>query len=165
MTFHSSWRRWSVVVSSAAFIAFARQTHLVAAEQDPAAEDAYHYTAAGKRDPFTPPFSQPAAEGEETAEPKTPLQRFDLGQLKLVGVIWETDEPRALIEDNSGLGYIVTRGTLIGSRGGMVKMIEPKRIVVEEYETDFFGKRQAQEKELRLTVTGASQGDTKREKK
>jgi Tfp pilus assembly protein PilP len=164
MASQSSWYSWRVIASGVVVLSCATQARFVAAEQDLAAEDAYHYTIAGKRDPFLPPFSQSSEDSEATEEPKTPLQRFDIGQLKLVGVIWETDEPRALIEDNSGLGYIVTRGTLIGSRGGTVKMIEPKRIVVEEYETDFFGKRQAQEKELRLTVTGAAQDNTKREK-
>jgi type IV pilus assembly protein PilP len=121
--------------------------------QEYSAEDAYHYIATGKRDPFFPPFRTTESEPGETDEPKTPLQRFDIGQLKLVGVIWEAEEPRALIEDSGGLGYIITRGTLIGSKGGIVKTIEPKRITIEEYQTDFFGKRQAQERELRLVVT------------
>jgi type IV pilus assembly protein PilP len=97
---------------------------------------------------------------------KTPLQRFELGQLKLVGVIWEASEPKALIEDSGGLGYIVTRGTLIGSNGGIIKAIESKRVVVEEYHTDFFGKRQAQERELQLFVTESSSrgGTTKKAK-
>jgi type IV pilus assembly protein PilP len=120
--------------------------------QEHSAEDAYHYITTGKRDPFFPPFRTTESEPVETDEPKTPLQRFDIGQLKLVGVIWETEEPRALIEDSGGLGYIVTRGTLIGPKGGVIKTIEPKRITIEEYQTDFFGKRQAQERELRLVV-------------
>jgi type IV pilus assembly protein PilP len=97
---------------------------------------------------------------------KTPLQRFELGQLKLVGVIWETSEPKALIEDSGGLGYIVTRGTLIGPNGGIIKTIEPRRVVVEEYHIDFFGKRQMQERELQLFVTESSSrgGTTKKSK-
>ncbi len=130
---------------------------LVAQEQKGSEEDAYHYMAEGKRDPFYSPFSALTSDATGAEDLKTPLQRFDLGQLRLVGVIWETDEPRALVEDSGGLGYIVTRGTLIGSRGGVVKTIEQKRVVIEEYETDFFGKRQVQEKELRLTVTESSQ--------
>src|SRR5215475_1053097 len=82
-------------------------------------EDSYRYDPAGKRDPFLSPFYRPP---EQTVpeETKTPLQRFDLGQLKLVGIVLEDKEPKALIEDNSGLGYIVTKGTPTGSKGGIV---------------------------------------------
>jgi type IV pilus assembly protein PilP len=140
-------------------------SHLKAQGQESRGEENYHYVVQGKRDPFLPPFSTAAPETTTTTdEARTPLQRFDLGQLKLVGVIWATEEPKALIEDGGGLGYIVTRGTLIGSKGGIVKMIEPKRVVVEEYETDFFGKRQIQERELRLIATDSAPPGKKKEK-
>ena len=163
MTSHHSWRRCFVVVSGLAVMFLLDKKVLVAQGREGLGED-YHYTPTGKRDPFTPPFSTAAPETADSDEPRTPLQRFDLGQLKLVGVIWETDEPRALIEDSGGLGYIITRGTLIGSRGGIVKTIEPKRVVIEEYETDFFGKRQIQEKELRLIAIESSQEQKKESK-
>ena len=164
MTSQHSWRRCFVVVSGLAVMCLLDKKMLVAQGQEGLGEDAYHYTLTGKRDPFTPPFSTAAPETVDSDEPKTPLQRFDLGQLKLVGVIWETDEPRALIEDSGGLGYIITRGTLIGSRGGVVKMIEPKRVVIEEYETDFFGKRKSKQKELDFAVTESSQKQKKESK-
>jgi Tfp pilus assembly protein PilP len=157
MTSQHSRRKYVGVVCGLGMFFLVDPENLVAQEQELIGEDVYHYTPAGKRDPFYSPFSAVAPEIAGDEAPKTPLQRFDLGQLKLVGVIWETDEPRALVEDSGGLGYIVTRGTLIGSRGGVVKTIEPKRVVIEEYETDFFGKRQTQEKEMHLTVTESSQ--------
>lgn len=130
------------------------------------AETEYRYDPVGKRDPFLSPFARPL-EDDLPEEAKTPLQRFDLGQLKLVGVIWEAGEPKALIEDGGGLGYIVTRGTLIGSKGGVIRAIEPRRIVVEEYETDFSGKRRPQERELLLSVveTGKESGRSRNKKK
>lgn len=152
-----SWRKYMDVVSGAVGVLLLLAPETSAAqEQENAEESAYHYSASGKRDPFYSPFLSVTSEAPGAEDFKTPLQRFDLGQLRLVGVIWEADEPRALVEDSGGLGYIVTRGTLIGSRGGVVKTIEPKRVVIEEYETDFFGKRQIQQKELRLTVIEVS---------
>jgi Tfp pilus assembly protein PilP len=128
-------------------------------------EDTYHYDPAGKRDPFFSPLYRVTEQGNRTSdEAKTPLQRLDLGQFKVVGIILETPEPKALIEDNSGLGYIVTSGTLIGPNGGVIKSIEPHRILVEEYETDFFGKRQALEKEMPLTVAESGTEGTPKEK-
>jgi Tfp pilus assembly protein PilP len=121
--------------------------------QELSSEDTYQYNPTGKRDPFFSPLYRVTEQTTmESDESKTPLQRLDLGQFKVVGIILETGEPRALIEDNSGLGYIVTSGTLIGPKGGVIKSIEPSRILVEEYETDFYGKRQVLEREMPLTV-------------
>ena len=122
------------------------------------AEGVYFYDPAGKRDPFLSP-SHIAPEQDLVDEVTTPLQRFHLGQLKLVGVIWQTSQPKALIEDGNGLGYIVEAGTRIGANGGVIRTIEPGRIVVEEYETDFSGKRWARQRALRLVVAdGPSTG-------
>ena len=115
------------------------------------AEAAYFYDSAGKRDPFLSPFHV-APEQDVVDEVTTPLQRFHLGQLRLVGVIWQTSRPKALIEDGDGLGYIVEAGTRIGANGGVIRTIEPGRIVVEEYETDFSGKRWARQRALQLAV-------------
>lgn len=124
--------------------------------QEISPEDTYRYEPTGKRDPFFSPLYRVTQQQTAPDEAKTPLQRLDLGQFKLVGVILEASEPKALIEDNSGLGYIVTRGTLIGSKGGIIKAIEPRRVVVEEYETDFYGRRQVHERELQLAVADST---------
>jgi type IV pilus assembly protein PilP len=115
----------------------------------------YRYDPVGKRDPFSSPFNL-ADVRPSTVDPQTPLQRFELGQLTLKGVILNSQEPKALIEDSKGLGYVVRQGTLIGSQGGVVKTIEPQRIVVEEYEIDFYGKRQRKERELKLVAVGTA---------
>jgi Tfp pilus assembly protein PilP len=128
-------------------------------------EDTYRYNPAGKRDPFFSPLYRVAEQAAMTSdETKTPLQRLDLGQFKVVGIILETGESKALIEDNSGLGYIVTSGTLIGAKGGVIKSIESGRILVEEYETDFYDKRQILEKEMSLTVAESGPDSTSKEK-
>ncbi len=165
MTSRYSRRKWLAGYSCLVAWSLVAPHTLLAQAPESTGEENYHYAAQGKRDPFLPPFATIAPETSSvTEEARTPLQRFDIGQLRLVGVIWATDEPKALIEDGGGLGYIVTRGTLIGSRGGVVKMIEPKRVIVEEYETDFFGKRQAQEKEMRLIVNDSAPAGKKKEK-
>src|SRR5215470_6102475 len=91
-------RKWYVAVGGLVLLSFAGEATLTAQEQANMIEETYRYPNTGKRDPFLPPFPTTTQESEATDEPRTPLQRFDLGQLKLVGVIWETDEPRALVE-------------------------------------------------------------------
>ena len=97
------------------------------------------YNPAGRRDPFRP-FTLDIR--PEARTQLTPLQRYELGQLIVVGTVWELSPPRAMVEDSVGMGYIVTIGTPIGRSGGVVTAIEPQRIVVEERILDFYGKEQ-----------------------
>jgi Tfp pilus assembly protein PilP len=92
------------------------------------------YDATAHRDPFRPPRLN------ATADARTPLETYQLGQLKLVGVIVQpSDGYRAMVEDSAGLGYIIVTGTPIGSSGGVVRSIEPRRVVIEESTRDFYG--------------------------
>jgi type IV pilus assembly protein PilP len=97
------------------------------------------YDPAGRRDPFRP-FTLDVR--PEARAQLTPLQRYDLGQLSVVGTVWELSPPRAMVEDSVGMGYIVSVGTPIGRNGGVVTAIEPQRVVVEERVLDFYGKEQ-----------------------
>lgn len=96
------------------------------------------YDPAGRRDPFRPPRAAVAA---PSGEPRTPLERYQIGQLRLVAVIYDTREPRAVVEDGEGLGYIVRVGTSIGPNGGTVRGIERGRVLIQEESVDFYGER------------------------
>jgi hypothetical protein len=93
------------------------------------------------RDPFRP-FTLNLRPDTDESEILTPLQRFELPQLRLAGVVLNLRPPRAMLQDNSGMGYIITPGTPIGRRRGVVKSIEPRRIVVEELVLDYYGREQ-----------------------
>lgn len=103
------------------------------------------YEAAGRRDPFRPPRAMDAVR-----DAVSPLQQRELGQLRLVGVIYGSPLQRAVLEDDAGLGYIVTIGTPIGPNGGAVHAIERGRIVVRETNQDYYGETQASEVVLEL---------------
>ena len=107
-----------------------------------AAVEAPPYDPTGKRDPFQPQAksSGPPSIGEQ----RTPLQQFELSQLRLVAIIWEggrVGTARAVVEDSAGLGYIMQVGTPIGRNDGRVTDIEPGRIVIEEWPVNVFGER------------------------
>ncbi len=76
------------------------------------------YDSRGKRDPFVSfiKVEERKKAGIDTAS-LPPLQRYDLGELKFVGVIWTTKGARGLVEDAEGKGYSVTVGTRIGRSG------------------------------------------------
>ncbi len=106
------------------------------------------YDVTGRRDPFRPPrLSVP---NQRTGEPRTPLQRYEIGQLRLVAIIYNTADPRAVVEDDEGLGYIVRTGTPIGPNGGEVKTIERGRVLIQEDAVDYYGERRINEVAMEL---------------
>jgi type IV pilus assembly protein PilP len=114
---------------------------------EPAA--APRYSSAGKRDPFQPlPLKVQAK--RRPRENLSPLERYDLGQLKLVGIVWDVKAPRAMVEDAAGLGYVVGVGTPIGPNDGKIKEIKPNEVVIEETYIDFYGARKNRQVNMRL---------------
>ena len=108
----------------------------------------------GKRDPFRP-FTLNTRANDRPRENLSPLERYDLGQLRLVGVVWHVQEPSAMIEDSVGLGYIVKVGTPMGANDGKVKAIKPNEIIVEETYVDLFGAKKKREVNIKLSVEKA----------
>jgi Tfp pilus assembly protein PilP len=91
------------------------------------------------RDPFRPMTMRTKAPARRR-ENLSPLERYELSQLKLVGIIWDINDPRGLVEDSAGLGYVVKVGTPIGNNDGKIKAIRRDEIVVEEIYSDAYGK-------------------------
>ena len=114
------------------------------------------YNPEGRIDPFQPLFQK--KEEKETvvkAEkkkfiPQTPLQMVDLSQLKVSGIIRSPNGHKALVEEASGKGYIVTEGTYLGNRGGKIITIGNDTIMVEEPQEDNFGNEVMKTREMKL---------------
>ena len=111
----------------------------------------------GKLDPFKPLFrEEPKPEENKVAKPKkperprTPLERLDLGQLRLTAIVVSQNRPRAMVEEATGKGYVVELGTPIGLERGEVTKITRDRIVIEHLKTDDFGNSIPQRRELKL---------------
>jgi type IV pilus assembly protein PilP len=115
----------------------------------PEQSEAPRYSPAGKRDPFRPLALKTKA-GSRPRENLSPLERYEIGQLTLVGIVWDISEPRAMVEDATGLGYIVKVGTPIGTNDGKVKAIKPTEVVIVEIHTDFYGERKSREVSMKL---------------
>ena len=103
-----------------------------------------------QRDPFRPTTLRAKTEVVRTRENVSPLERFELSQLKLVGIVWDTKDPRAMVEDSGGLGYVVKVGTPIGTNDGKVKAIYRNEVVVEELYSDDYGARKKRDVGIKL---------------
>jgi len=119
------------------------------------------YNPVGKVDPFKPlvkdkqvAVAVPASGGETVDKRKrahlTPLEKVDLSQLKLDGVILASSGNRAMVSDATGKGYVVTAGTYIGIYSGRVVEILPDKIVIEEEVENIFGKISLRRREMNM---------------
>lgn len=118
------------------------------------------YTRKGRVDPFAPFLNkqpeQSAGGGEEGRDlptpPDTPLTRVSLSQLKLTAILQVPGEKKsiAMVEDQSGKGYVINKGTYVGESGAQVSEIKSDSIVLREKYKDVYGKIAVREIEKKL---------------
>jgi type IV pilus assembly protein PilP len=110
------------------------------------AGETYAYDSIGKRDPFRSFVLDRLKELEHAT--KGPLEQFDLNQLTVLGVVWETDRRRALVADPSGQAYIVSEGDPIGTSEGTVISIDDNLMLVRQTFVDHMGEQTMQEVQM-----------------
>jgi len=110
---------------------------------------AYVYDPTGKPDPFRP-FILEIKGPPPVIKPLQPLQRYEISQLKLVGIIWMPETPRAMLEDATGKGFIVSKGSLVGKNDGKVTEIFQDEVIITEKSTDILGETKIKDIKLRL---------------
>ena len=103
---------------------------------------------------------QPLGEGKPDASkalrtkrrriPRTPLERIDISQLKLVGIVVSAEGNKALLESASGKGYVVREGSYIGTHAGKIVRIQKDRVVIEEEVEDVMGNLKIRKIEIKL---------------
>ena len=124
-------------------------THTKKPADDAAERVEYRYDPTGKPDPFRS-FVLALQNAGTGVGSGSPLERFDLSQLRLRGVIWGNKNPRALVMDPAGKAYIVAQGTPIGKNEGRIVRITDNGVTVKETYVDFLGKATTKDIELRL---------------
>jgi type IV pilus assembly protein PilP len=108
-------------------------------------------------DPFEPLFNGKSGRiaakkkrAKRASRPRTPLEAIDLSQLRLVGVTLSAKGNTALVEDASGKGYVIKKGTYIGANAGKVIQILKDRFIIEEEIEDVHGKIITQKRVIKL---------------
>lgn len=117
-------------------------------EGQAALEDQYTYDPKDKRDPFRSTFW--ARRSVEKAEVRGPLEQYELGQLAVVAVVWETNRPRALVMDPTGESYVIREGSRVGKNDGLVIHIGDNLVLVKETYVDFAGEQSTKDVEMRI---------------
>jgi type IV pilus assembly protein PilP len=115
------------------------------------------YNPAGKTDPFEPliketPKIQTESETYADTDHKGPtaLEKIDLSQLKLTGVMLAASGNKALVREASGRGHVISEGTPIGIHRGRVAGVLQDKVIVKEKMKDLRGRFFFKETELKL---------------
>ena len=110
------------------------------------------YIIRGKVDPFEPLFKEKPVSRKKKKKriPRTPLEKLSIGQLKLVAIIRAPSGNKALVEEGSGKGYVIKKGTYIGLNAGKIIKIEKDNIIIEEEIEDIQGNIKVRQRELKL---------------
>jgi type IV pilus assembly protein PilP len=99
--------------------------------------DPFEYDQRGRRDPFVQPVPDKPVEQGNVHGPLLALQKFELSQLALVGIIWDVKRPKAMIKDPTGTTHVVGTNTKVGPHNGYIAVIrEGEMVVVETQEQD-----------------------------
>ncbi len=117
-------------------------------------KDDFVYTHLDLPDPFQSIFDKRSA--SDTTPIMTPdirnlgkvkelseLQRFEIDELKLLGVVYGTTprERRALLKDPSGKTHVVRERELVGKNFGRVTSIKKDHIIISEETYEITGKK------------------------
>ena len=128
-------------------------TDIAKREEQPAS--VYNYNPAGRRDPFAPIIEKESKKAKAGDRP--PLERYNIGEFKLTGILWGGFGYNAMLEGPDGKGYFIRVGTILGPNRGVVKKITQSTLVVEEKYKIYSGETQRKEIviELRKKQEGA----------
>ena len=114
----------------------------------------YTYKSIGKRDPFRSLIQTAEKPDTDSGKLRTPLESYNVSQLKLIAIVSATDNVYALVVLPDGKSYTVMEGMNIGLHDGVVKEIRSDQVVVEVEVKDHKGNKKLEELFLKLRQEG-----------
>lgn len=121
-----------------------------AAQTPPLAEavDGYTYDPKSRREPFQ--SLTRLVKIDKTRLEMPPLQRVQLSDLKLLGIMWGGYGYHGLVRTPDGKGYTVKEGMLMGTNNGVISAITDKAVIVSEPSIDIAGNKSTKDVEILL---------------
>ncbi len=115
----------------------------------------YTYKSTGRRDPFRSLIQTvDTTEEVDTGRIRTPLESYNVSQLRLIAIVSAAEETFALVVLPDGKSYTVKEGMNIGLHDGIVKEIRSDKVVVEVETKDHKGNMKMDEVFLKLRQEG-----------
>ena len=105
-------------------------------------------------DPFFPFLTQEMMKAEARAKAElTGTQKFEPAQLTLVAIVSSRRGFLAMVQDSSGIGYVLHKGTKIGETGKVVQITQDK-VIIEQSLKNVTGEPIARKTEMILNKEG-----------
>jgi Tfp pilus assembly protein PilP len=114
----------------------------------PLPQPVYVYNQEGRRDPFRSILV--TSQTNKNLESLPPLLRTEVGELRLIGLVWGGFGYSAMVQAPDGKGYTIRVGTAVGPNHGTVRKITDRYLTVEEKYVDIFGESKVREVKLEL---------------
>lgn len=111
---------------------------IVESKKDEQEKSVFTYSPIGIRDPFESLLKK-ETKSRKAGAPKTPLEKFDLGQFRVQAILIGKGAPRAMVSAPDGKNYILKPGLKIGKNNGVIRDITKSAIVIEELTFDLAG--------------------------
>jgi type IV pilus assembly protein PilP len=86
----------------------------------------------------------------------TGTRKFEPGQLTLVAIVSGRGGFVAMVQDASGVGYVLRKGTAVGETGKVIQ-IDPNKVVIEQSLKNVVGERISRTVEMILNKEGENQ--------
>ena len=103
---------------------------------------AFSYRPNSRRDPFAPIVTR---QEKKSLSDRPPLERYNISEFKLSGIVWGGFGYNAMLEGPDGKGYFIRVGTILGPNRGVVKKITQNTIVIEEKFKNVMGETERKE--------------------
>lgn len=116
-------------------------------------DQSFVYHREGRPDPFTPFIPEKLLAAPADHEKLTGMRRFEPGQLTLVSIVFTENGALAMVEDSTGKGYIIKKGTDIG-RSGVVAEIIPNEVIIKQHMLTTTGEKRIQTVKMVLRKEG-----------
>jgi type IV pilus assembly protein PilP len=118
-------------------------------EEPKVEKEVYIYDAKNRRDPF---MSLVAVAKEKPLRIKkaNPVENYDVDEIKLSAIAWNSRQYYALITLPDGKSYTLTKGMTLGIYGGKVADIKKDSVLIREQVKDYRGQTKTKDTILRL---------------
>ncbi len=122
-------------------------------EEEKVEREAFTYDPKGRRDPFIS-LIEVAKAKPIRKKGATPIETYDVSEIKLSAVVWDSRQYYALIMLPDNKSYTLKKGMTLGLHGGRVEEITRDSVVIREHVMDYKGQLKTKDTILRLRKEG-----------
>ncbi len=122
-------------------------------EEPKVEKEVFVYEQKGRRDPFLSLVKISKEKPKRVAGMK-PIENYDVDEIKLVAILWDSKEYYALITLPDNKSYTIRKGMTLGLYGGKVEDITKNMVLIREHVKDYRGQLKTKDTILKLRKEG-----------